>query len=72
MTKLINRMRPSYLAELKDIEKLYPKSLTSCFKELNEKYFWTDLSYASVGVLVNHLGINDYNPSAVAQIFENE
>lgn len=72
MTKLINRMKPSYLAELKDAQALYPNSLSSCFEELNEKYFWTDLSYAAIGVLVNNLGINDYNPSAVATIFENE
>lgn len=72
MTKLIDRMKPSYLAELKDLENEYPLTIKGCIDEMSQKYFWTDLSYSTIGILVYYLGINDFNPSGISQLFEKE
>lgn len=72
MKKLIERMTSENVEKLKVAEKSFPYSVGAAIKQLETNSFWMELTYDTIGILVSHLGLKNYEPTTINSIFENE
>lgn len=69
MKNLFNRLKPEFLEKLEIEKEVFPSTLDSLFIELKEVTNWIDLSYSAICILTVHLGLRDYSPSSINEIF---
>lgn len=68
---LIERMRVSYKETLMNEKVNYPFSINPVIKELETTKFFGELSYDTICTLVSHLGLKEYGPTAISEVFDN-
>lgn len=55
---LIERLRTSEIDNLKEFSDTLPLTFEKVFKELNQKTYWTDITYETACIICTNLTIN--------------
>ena len=71
MKNLYDRLKSEHYATLAKERKLYPNTINALIGELESHISFPDLAYGDIATLVRHLGLRDYNPSAISKLFNN-
>lgn len=69
MKSLLKRMDDKHIVCLEENKKKYPSSVGGALDELRKSYYWTDLSYFTVLILVEYLSLNSHSPSTIDALF---
>ena len=72
MKTLFERLSEEHIKCLMSEKEKYPYSVGSVIKGLKENYFWTDLKYNTVSMLVSYFNLNSYSPVEIDKLFINK
>jgi hypothetical protein len=66
---LFEKLKDEHVITLHQVWHEYPSTIDALFDELNGKYYWIELSYKSICMLKSELGLKDYSPVSISEIF---
>ena len=72
MKNLFERLSLENQEKLKDLESLYPITIKDLINKLQCNYAWTELKYIDITTLVNYLYLDDYSPTSIENLFDND
>lgn len=70
MKNLLKRLKPEYREMLEENRKIYPSSVSLIIEDLATNYFYTDLKYSVIGMLVSYFNLKDYSPTTIFNLFQ--
>lgn len=70
MRNLYERLKPEYKKILHNNKEVYVFSIANLIVTLDNNTNFTDLSYSDIGIMVAHFNLKDFNPTTIANLFE--
>ena len=72
MKTLFERLKPEVLERLESENILFPSTIKSLCIDLQNNNNWLDLKYQSICILKMHSHLEDYSPSKINELFNEE
>ena len=72
MKNLFERMKLEDIQKLESFRSHYECTIDILFNSLKENNYFTGLSYGCICTLSYFLGLNDYSPTSINNLFDNE
>jgi hypothetical protein len=72
MKTLFERLKPKVLERLEFENIVFHSTINALYIELQNTYNWLDLKYQSICILKVHLDLEDYSPSKINELFNEE
>lgn len=72
MKNLFERLKPEHLQKLESFKSQYEITIDILFNSLKKNKFFTGLSYGSICSLNYFLGLKDYSPTSIHNLFDND
>lgn len=66
---LFDQLLPEYKEIMEQQLKAYPHTAKPVMKELKENRYFIELSYGTIGFLVERFVLRDYSPTSIAAVF---